>query len=98
MDPLSASHGEFSHVGDGLLDNFLRFWLPFVILLAGVALLVWLFTRRPRVMVTDPMRRVAARYAAGEIERVEFERIRQDLLATEKGLAPAPVAGDPPPT
>jgi hypothetical protein len=97
VDPLNASHGEFSHVGDGFLDSFLRFWLPFLVLLVGVAFLVWLFNRRSRVVVTDPLRRVAARYASGEIERGEFERIRQDLLSGRRS-SQSPEAGDPPPT
>lgn len=96
MDPMFASHREFSHLGDGFLDSFLRFWLPFVILLVGVALLVWLFNRRSGVTVTDPMRRVAERYAAGEIERAEFERLRRDLTTGEASTVPEPATGDPP--
>lgn len=96
MDPMFASTREFSHLGDGFLDSFIRFWLPFVILLVGVALLVWLFNRSSRVTVTDPMRRVAERYAAGDIERTEFERIRRDLMTGEASALPEPATGDPP--
>ncbi len=51
-----------------------------VLFLAAIAAIVWLIVRAvsgPRT--DDPFRRAAARYAAGKIERVEFERIQRDL-------------------
>jgi uncharacterized membrane protein len=52
-------------------------------LLVGLVLMVfWSFRRRPATIAgTDPLRRAAARYANGDIERVEFERIQHDLTS-----------------
>jgi uncharacterized membrane protein len=61
-----------------------------VLLLVVVGTLVWLLVRTfasPRT--EDPLRRAAARYAAGKIERVEFERIQRDLAAVETAPVPA---------
>jgi hypothetical protein len=55
-----------------------------VIVILGVVL----FKQRGRVATDDPLRRVAGRYAAGEIERVEFERVQRDLPAVEAGRLP----------
>lgn len=57
--------------------------LPLLMLALFIALafvVIWSL-RRPPVSRgdADPLRRAAGRYAAGEIERVEFERIQRDL-------------------
>ncbi len=74
--------------GDGHMDGWFWFWgwLPMVLfLIAAVALIVVLVRSKRPVDTGDPFRRVAARYAAGEIERVEFERIQRDLRTVEAG-------------
>jgi uncharacterized membrane protein len=78
------------------------FWLfPLIgftlMILLAVALVVFLI-RGGGPRDTDPMRRAAARYAAGRIDRTEFERIQRDLLAAEAPRAPSPPeTGAPPP-
>jgi uncharacterized membrane protein len=63
--------------------DFLDWFFPILmlaLLAALVVVVIWAFRRRPVVAGNgDPLRRAAGRYAAGEIERVEFERIQQDL-------------------
>jgi uncharacterized membrane protein len=59
-------------------------WLVPILLLAllvagGIALFALIRRPSPPVPDDDPLRRAARRYAAGEIERVEFDRIRRDL-------------------
>lgn len=76
---MHAHHG-FAPIWGGWLG-----WLvPLLMigLIAAVAvLLVYSFRRRPqRTIEDDPLRRAARRYANGELERVEFERIRNDLV------------------
>jgi uncharacterized membrane protein len=75
----------------GYERNFLDWLFPILMLalLVGlVAALFWSF-RRPRLgSGTDPLRRAAARYASGEIERVEFERIQRDLTSTTVAKTP----------
>jgi len=63
----------------GLLDWL--FPLLFLGLFVALVFVVIWSLRRPPVSRgdADPLRRAAARYAAGEIERVEFERIQRDL-------------------
>ena len=70
----------------GYERDFLDWFFP-ILMLALLATLVvsviWAFRRRPVVAGNgDPLRRAAGRYAAGEIERVEFERIQHDLART----------------
>jgi uncharacterized membrane protein len=68
-------------------------WLFPVLMLALLfALIVALMSprRRDRLGDADPLRRAAARYAAGDIEWVEFDRIRRDLTSTA-----APTASNP---
>lgn len=50
-----------------------------LLVLGGVALYTAARRRPMPVHDDDPLRRAARRYAAGEIERVEFDRIRRDL-------------------
>ncbi len=81
---------DFMHrgFGEGHVDGWFWLWggLPLLLFLAAVILLVVILVRgRTSSDAGDPFRRVAARYAAGEIERVEFERIQRDLLAAEAG-------------
>jgi uncharacterized membrane protein len=80
------------HFPYGYERNYLDWLFPILMLalLAGlVVLLVWSF-RRPRLAGgdVDPLRRAAARYAAGDIERVEFERIQRDLTTTPTATTP----------
>jgi uncharacterized membrane protein len=71
------------HFPHGYERDFLDWFFPILmlaLLAALVVTVVWAFRRRPAVVGNgDPLRRAAGRYAAGEIERVEFERIQQDL-------------------
>ncbi len=67
----------------GYERDFLDWLFPLLMfaLLVGLAIVV-IRSFRPRsmpVVDTDPLRRAAGRYAGGEIERVEFERIQRDL-------------------
>lgn len=63
--------------------SFAEWLFPILLIALFVALIVvviWSLRRPPALRGdTDPLRRAAARYAAGEIERVEFERIQRDL-------------------
>jgi uncharacterized membrane protein len=60
-------------------------WLFPLMVLVFLAAIVYLLFRslqnQPVATGTDPLQRAASRYAAGEIERVEFERIQQDLTS-----------------
>lgn len=50
------------------------------VLVATGLMLYYLFRSKPVSTVDDdPLRRAARRYASGELERVEFERIQSDL-------------------
>jgi hypothetical protein len=71
-------------------------WLFFVVVVLGLVALGYFLYRRRGILADDPLRRAAARYATGKIERVEFERIRHDLDAVT-AVAAAPVAASPPP-
>ncbi len=86
----------------GHMDG-LGYWylIPMLVFLAAVVTLgVVLFNQRGRLATEDPLRRVAGRYAAGKIERVEFERVQRDLLAGEVVRLPGNEhegdGGDPP--
>ncbi|MDF1594895.1 MAG: hypothetical protein P1T08_02175 [Acidimicrobiia bacterium] len=74
----------------GHMDGFGYWYLvPILVVLAVIVTLgVVLFNQRGRFATEDPLRRVAGRYAAGKIERVEFERVQRDLLAMEAGRLP----------
>lgn len=68
--------------------GWLHWLFPLLLLAILVAVAVLLITsmrRRPETSAVDgdPLRRAARRYAAGEIERVEFERIQRDLTAAD---------------
>ncbi len=88
----------WDHGFDGRFFAGWAIWLLMFLVVVGA--LVWLLVRtfnHPRT--ADPLRRAAARYAAGKIERVEFERIRRDLAAVEPAPTPLPDAAPPtPPT
>jgi hypothetical protein len=73
-----ARHG-FEPVWSGWFGWFMP--LLFLGILVAVAIvLYYLFRHRPASPVDDdPLRRAARRYANGELERVEFERIQRDL-------------------
>jgi len=63
-------------------------------LLAGLLVALFLSFRRPRMggADADPLRRAAARYASGDIERVEFERIQRDLSTATVARTPLEAA------
>jgi uncharacterized membrane protein len=67
----------------GYERGFLDWLFPLLLIGLFVALVIFVIwsVRRPPLTRsdTDPLRRAAARYAAGEIEQVEFERIQRDL-------------------
>jgi uncharacterized membrane protein len=80
------------HFPYGYEHNVFDWLFPILMLalLAGlVVLLVWSL-RRPRLSTgdADPLRRAAARYASGDIERVEFERIQRDLTTPPSATTP----------
>jgi hypothetical protein len=70
--------------------------LLFLLVITGLLILGLYVYRRRGFVDTDPLRRAAARYAAGKIERVEFERIRSDLIeaGSRRPLVDAGVAGE----
>jgi len=67
----------------GYERDFLDWLFPILMLalLAGLLVVLFRALRRPQMsgVGADPLRRAAARYAGGDIERVEFERIQRDL-------------------
>lgn len=69
-------------------------WLFFALVVVGLITLGYVAYRRRGSLADDPLRRVAARYATGKIERVEFERIQRDLDAVAE-VPVAPVATPP---
>ena len=76
----------------GYERDFLDWLFPILMLalVAGLVMLTFMALRRRPVSLADvePLRRAAARYAAGEIERVEFERIQNDLGARPAATTP----------
>lgn len=55
------------------------------LLTAVAVVLIYSLSRRPAHLTdSDPLRRTARRYASGEIERVEFERIQRDLAGSSQ--------------
>lgn len=83
---------DMRHLPYGYERDFLDWLFPILMLLLLAGLLVLLFRalRRPQAsgVDTDPLRRAAARYASGDIERVEFERIQHDLSRTAVAATP----------
>jgi putative membrane protein len=70
--------------GMGMLLGIVVFFLFWVLVLAGLVLLVrWLWVQaRPTTKADDSALEILKRrYARGEITREEFEAIRRDLLA-----------------
>lgn len=80
------------HLPYGYERDFLDWLFPILMLalLAGLVILLFWALRRPRLSGgdADPLRRAAARYAAGDIERVEFERIQRDLTTAPAATTP----------
>lgn len=75
-------------------------WLFFALVLLGLVALGYFLYRRRGLLADDPLRRAAARYANGKIERVEFERIQRDLgpgaAVTTAAAASPPAEAEPP--
>lgn len=74
---------------------FIGVLLAILLIAALVAGIVWMTMRRrpptsPVRGTDDPLRLAAARYAAGEIDRTQFDQIRSDL-------SEVPTAGEGPP-
>jgi len=69
---------------------FIGVVIAVLVIAALVAAIVWFVTRNRKpatdsrfaAMAGDPLRLAAARYAAGEIDRDQFDQIRTDLLET----------------
>jgi uncharacterized membrane protein len=89
LDERQTTKGPLVHrLPYGYERDFLDWLFPLLMFALIVGLvMVAIRSFRPRPLVdTDPLRRAAGRYAAGEIERVEFERIQRDL--TQPGADP----------
>jgi uncharacterized membrane protein len=80
------------HVPYGYERDFVDWLFPILMLVLLAGLVVLLFRsfrgRHLTDIPADPLRRAAARYAAGDIERVEFERIQHDLAGAAVATTP----------
>lgn len=79
------------HIPHGYERDFADWLFPLliIILLAALVFIVFRLARRsPIAAGGEPLQRAAARYASGEIERVEFERIQRDLTASTAATTP----------
>lgn len=87
MRGFDRGFGPEAWVGRGLW--FVGTILAALLIAALVAGIIWFFQRRRGTAghgvvgsTEDPLRLAASRYAAGQIDRTQFEQIRNDLLET----------------
>ncbi len=75
-------HGEH---GFGFIGGFMwLFWILLIVLVLWLVKAAMASNERPRSKDKGALEILEARYARGEIDREEFERMRKDLQARQR--------------